>query len=97
MECTFGILSNKWRIFHRPIDVKVDFAVDIVKCCCVLHNFVRNRDGFSFDDTLTINGFEEFDVLDTSGINRNTNLIRDALSHYFMSDEGKLPWQFEKI
>jgi len=35
--------------------------------------------------------------LNNSGINRNTNLIRDALSHCFMSDEGKLPWQFEKI
>ncbi|XP_025413308.1 protein ALP1-like [Sipha flava] len=58
VECTFGILSNKWRIFHRPIDVHVDFAVDIVKCCCVLHNFVRDRDGFKFDDTLAISGFE---------------------------------------
>ncbi|XP_015378544.1 PREDICTED: uncharacterized protein LOC107172762, partial [Diuraphis noxia] len=70
VECTFGIFSNKWRIFHRPIDVKVDFAVNIVKCCCVLHNFVRDRDGFSIDDTLIINGFEEFDVFDNSGTNR---------------------------
>lgn len=30
VECTFGILSNKWRILHRPIDVHVDFAVDIL-------------------------------------------------------------------
>lgn len=97
VKCTFDILSNKWRILHRPIDVKVDFAVDIVKSCCVLHNFVRDRDGFNFDDTLTINGFEEFDVFDNSGTNRNTNRFRDALSHYFMSDEGQLPWQFEKI
>lgn len=97
VECTFGILSNKWRIFHRPIDVKIDFAVDIVKSCCVLHNFVRDRDGFSIDDTLIINGFEEFDVVDNSGTNRSTNLFREALSYYFMSDKGKLQWQFEKI
>lgn len=24
VECTFGILANKWRIFHRPIDVNID-------------------------------------------------------------------------
>lgn len=54
VEYTFGILSNKWRIFHRPI--KVDFAIDIVKCCCVLHNFVRDRDDFNFNDILTITG-----------------------------------------
>ena len=51
VECAFGILSNKWRIFHRPIDVKVDSADDIVKCC-VIHNFVRVRDGFTFEDTI---------------------------------------------
>jgi len=30
VECTFGILANKWRIFHRPINVKPDFS-DIIK------------------------------------------------------------------
>lgn len=26
IECTFGILSNKWRIFHRPINVEEECA-----------------------------------------------------------------------
>ncbi|KAF0717933.1 protein ALP1-like [Aphis craccivora] len=26
VECTFGILSNKWRIFHRAINLDPDFA-----------------------------------------------------------------------
>lgn len=54
IECSFGILANKWRIFHRPINVCVDFAADIVKACCILHNFVRERDGYRFEDTLTL-------------------------------------------
>jgi len=41
VECAFGILSNKWRIFQRPLNVSPDFAVDIVKACVILHNFVR--------------------------------------------------------
>ncbi|KAJ8915528.1 hypothetical protein NQ315_012410 [Exocentrus adspersus] len=45
IECTFGILANKWRIFHRPLNVDLDLAQDIIKACCVLHNFVRARDG----------------------------------------------------
>uniref|UniRef100_A0A8C5PRF5 DDE Tnp4 domain-containing protein n=1 Tax=Leptobrachium leishanense TaxID=445787 RepID=A0A8C5PRF5_9ANUR len=36
VECSFGILTNKWRIFHRLLYVNVDFCVDIVKCCCIL-------------------------------------------------------------
>lgn len=42
VECSFGILSNKWRIFHRPIDVDVELAIDIVKCCCILHFVFRS-------------------------------------------------------
>lgn len=45
IECTFGIFTNKWRIFHRPIDVGIDFVESIIKAACVLHNFVRTRDG----------------------------------------------------
>ena len=59
VECAFGILSNKWRIFHRPINVDPDFAVDIIKACIVLHNFVRDRDGFLAEDTTTITGLED--------------------------------------
>jgi hypothetical protein len=44
VECAFGILSNKWRIFQRP-HVSPDFEVVIVKASVVLHNFVRERDG----------------------------------------------------
>jgi hypothetical protein len=45
VESGFGILSNKWRIFQWLLNVNPDFAVDIVKACVVLHNFVRERDG----------------------------------------------------
>jgi hypothetical protein len=33
VECAFGILSNKWRIFQWPLNVSPDFIVDIVKVC----------------------------------------------------------------
>lgn len=31
--------------------VNPDFADDIIKACCVLHNFVRKRDGVNFDES----------------------------------------------
>ncbi|KDR23654.1 hypothetical protein L798_14162, partial [Zootermopsis nevadensis] len=36
VECAFGILTNKWRIFHRPINVKLNCTISIIKCCCIL-------------------------------------------------------------
>uniref|UniRef100_A0A8C5R7Y7 DDE Tnp4 domain-containing protein n=1 Tax=Leptobrachium leishanense TaxID=445787 RepID=A0A8C5R7Y7_9ANUR len=69
VECSFGILSNKWRILHRPLDVNVDFAVDIVKCCCVLHNFIRDHDGYNFRDSLSILGLKDHDDTDRCPVN----------------------------
>jgi len=44
-------MSNKWRIFHRPLDVNLKTAFWVVKVCTVLHNFVRQKDGFYFEST----------------------------------------------
>ena len=48
----FGIVCNNWRIFLCAIDVCPDFCDVIVKTCCMLHNFVHQRDGFHFQGTL---------------------------------------------
>lgn len=52
IECTFGIMSNKWRILYRPLDVNIEFAQYIVKAICVFHNYVRIRNGNSYEETL---------------------------------------------
>jgi len=48
VECAFVIMCNKWGIFQCAIDVRPVFCNVIVKTCCILHNFVCERDGFSF-------------------------------------------------
>ena len=47
VENAFGILVSKWRIFRQPIIAKVETVDAIVKAACVLHNFLRRRDGES--------------------------------------------------
>ncbi|XP_050532495.1 uncharacterized protein LOC126900658 [Daktulosphaira vitifoliae] len=96
IESTFGILSNKWRIFHRSMNTSVELSIKIVKACCILHNFVRNRDGFRFEDTLSINGFESLnDSIDV--YNRSGNILRDQFANYFISEAGKVEWQDRMI
>jgi len=51
MECAFGLVCNKWRIFHPAIDICLDFCNVIVKTCCILHNFICQRDGIHLQDT----------------------------------------------
>uniref|UniRef100_A0A8C5PGV0 DDE Tnp4 domain-containing protein n=1 Tax=Leptobrachium leishanense TaxID=445787 RepID=A0A8C5PGV0_9ANUR len=97
VECTFGILSNKWRIFHRPLDVNIEFCVDIVKCCCMLHNFVRGRDGYNFDESFSVFVLEEFVNDNIMPVHRHRNRYRNALANYFTSEAGQVPWQLGSI
>ena len=96
IECCFGILANKWAIFHRPLNVDLELAEDLVRVACLLHNFVRKRDGYKFEDTLTVQGFDEMPTNPTPG-GRTANGILDRFADYFVSEEGEVPWQDEKI
>ena len=49
VENTFGILVSKFRIFRQPIHAKLETVDAIVKSTCVLHNYLRRRDGASND------------------------------------------------
>lgn len=43
VENAFGIMAQKWRIFLRPIPLKVSKSVKVVKAACILHNFLRSK------------------------------------------------------
>lgn len=43
IECSFGHLTDKWRIFHRPLNVNIDLAIDIIKACVILQNCAYQR------------------------------------------------------
>lgn len=55
IDCTFGTLSYKLRVFHTPFLAFPDVAVLITKAACVLHNFVRRRDGCYLEDLVNFN------------------------------------------
>lgn len=43
VENAFGILTQKWRIFLRPIESDVHTTVHVVKAACCLHNFIKMK------------------------------------------------------
>ena len=54
IEHTFGILTAKWRIFHRPIEAKYETVKLITHACVCLHNFVMEHEGPTKIDKQTI-------------------------------------------
>ncbi|XP_054259855.1 uncharacterized protein LOC128984546 [Macrosteles quadrilineatus] len=97
IECSFGLLSNKWQIFHRAMNVDVSLAEDIIKACCILHNFVRKREGYNFEETLNVTGFHELEVDVESRGTKEALTVRDKFAEYFDSPEGALEWQYRVI
>lgn len=93
VECTFGILSNKWRIFHRPMDVNIEFCDTIVMACCILHNYVRQKDGIQFTDTAYDCPLQSI----SSASEISSANIRNYFASYFISPQGSVPWQYTKI
>lgn len=83
-----------------PLAVKCFFGLcnKIIQECCVLHNFVRERDGYAFEDTLCIVGFQDCDA---ERQNQRGGLqaigIRQKFAEYFMSEQGSLAWQMSII
>lgn len=45
VECAFGIIYSKWRILATAIQTSVEVADDIVKCICLLHNIIIDKEG----------------------------------------------------
>lgn len=69
---------------------------DIVKVCCVLHNFVRDRDGYKIEDTLSVEGLFDLDPYKQVPT-KKANKLRDKFADYFLSEDGALPWQMDRI
>jgi hypothetical protein len=97
VECAFGISSYKWRIFQLPLNVSPDCAVDIVKACVVLHNFVHERDGCKFEDALTVIGLEDVPNGQSVRVVLTANSVRNKVADYFVTDAGAVPQQMSKI
>lgn len=96
-ETTFGIVSKKWRILHRPLNVNVEFAGYIVGTICMLHNYVGDRDGYDYEDSLyaspltNVTGFTTTAAVNTAECATETPArydVRTEFADYF-SGEGR--------
>ena len=49
VECAFGIMNSKWRLLGKCIETNVDLVDHIVKCICILHNTIIDREGIDLN------------------------------------------------
>ena len=53
VEYAFGILVSKWGILDKPIKADTELIDRIVKCVCILHNAIIDKDGMDHNYTET--------------------------------------------
>ncbi|XP_024893524.1 uncharacterized protein LOC112468536 isoform X2 [Temnothorax curvispinosus] len=109
VECAFGLLVARWRIYRRPLVACTRTAVKAVQATVVLHNFIINNElNLPFTARRYSNmREEEHNLLITStGLtavsHRNVSQkstalkIRDNFAYYF-EHINPLPWQLDKV
>ncbi|XP_022166114.1 protein ALP1-like, partial [Myzus persicae] len=82
---------------RQNIESSPDFAVKITKAACVLHNFVRRRDGFSVEDTFNCK-MEGYTI--KKGVGNalfEAKEVREYFVDYINSPGNILSWQNKVI
>ncbi|PNF15697.1 hypothetical protein B7P43_G12476, partial [Cryptotermes secundus] len=100
VECSFGILSTRFRVYKRRFECKLETIDKIIKATTVLHNYLRTK-------VVQSNSVEEDDELMTAHSDSNlvplqqnrirgsrqAFLIRKKFKDCFSSAQGSVEWQ----
>lgn len=77
IENSFGILANRFRVFHTAINLKVDNIDKVVLACCALHNFLRRISANSYTPS-NVFDFEDFSAgIITPGLRTQSDNLLD--------------------
>lgn len=101
IECSFGMMTEKFQVLGCPIRCrKIKNTVNIIKAVCILHNFVRKREGSQYtisinEPTRTTNRPQiilQEEVINLQ-LNSGPTTLRKYLTNYFIKPRVALPWQ----
>lgn len=96
VENAFGLLSQHFRIFYTPINLKVSVTENLIACACILQNLIIDERGVPSDiGELSNNELQSLPVYNDIEANSPQELkfkIRDTFKEYFNS-VGSVSWQ----
>ena len=108
VECAFGILAQRWRIFSRRIPLSEDNADSIIQAACCLHNYLtEDKD---IDQIYTELNPSREAYLDEEGVvclylsrlsgyrsSQDAMGVCDVFKSYLNSPQGRVAWQEDRI
>lgn len=92
VECTFGILSGRWRVYHTKMGVIPSTVEAIVQATTVLHNMLQNdtTNALAVDDQSVGQGLQRLRGLPTRATEHAVQ-IRQNFTNYFVAHP--VSWQ----
>ncbi|KAJ8882604.1 hypothetical protein PR048_014415 [Dryococelus australis] len=99
VECAFGMLTSKFRVFDGPVACNEDCTVAIVKAACVLHNFIRFLEGKFQEPSnfVQTNGavptMPDGNRLEEIPTQSQAVRMQNRLGNYFLRQEGTIATQ----
>lgn len=96
IECTFGILAARWRVYHTKMGVKEETVKKIIHATCLLHNMLQKETTPATavdvaDDYIdSVEGVRALRHFGTRATNEAVD-IRKNFTKYFV--EHQLPWE----
>ena len=108
VECAFGILVQRFRVFDRKMYLSDENAIKVTQACTVLHNYLtpERTDYEAIMRRLNPDG-QEYNPNNGALRNLRNNRgyhtpndateIRNWYKAYFWSPVGSVPWQWESI
>lgn len=101
IECSFGLLVAKWRLLKESQSLKIETVETVIMACVCLHNYLLNSEmKMPYNQRRYVpeqvegNSDEESDNDEDDS---QALLIREELAKYFVSPEGSVPWQNDRI
>nr|CAH7741676.1 unnamed protein product [Callosobruchus chinensis]CAH7756074.1 unnamed protein product [Callosobruchus chinensis]CAH7765529.1 unnamed protein product [Callosobruchus chinensis] len=99
-ENAFGIMTKKFRIFLKKFNISPDHLDLITLACTALHNYLRNDScAWQPGELEREDEVEGLDDLPNIGGNfqRDAFNIREQFKKFFVSNQGSVPWQLNRI
>ncbi|XP_068907626.1 putative nuclease HARBI1 [Tenebrio molitor] len=113
VENAFGILANRFQVLQKEIKLSVDKVQQITLTCCLLHNFIKAKDGKIFylhgvdvENVNTVSFMEGewrssvcLTSLGACNVNRSADEPIQIRQTFtdYFNNEGFVSWQWEAI
>lgn len=96
VECAFGMMVRKFRVLEQTMLVHPEVTKKVVLACCVLHNYIRKREGKLaevFEEVLHLTETDEQVEPSRARASKAAYKTRDKFVKYFMDPVGAVTWQ----